>query len=62
MTSKNVTTTDVIIDLMQQEIDFYSDYDNDNWSNDKNEGFKAGLDYAVKVIKKAKPILDEEEN
>lgn len=55
------STTDSIIDLMEQEVDFYSKHENPIWSEDMNTGFKAGLGYALQMIKKSKTILDNGE-
>lgn len=55
------STTDSIIDLMEQEVDFYSKHENPIWSEDMNTGFKAGLSYTLQMIKKSKAVLDGEE-
>lgn len=55
------STTDSIINLIEQEVGFYSKHENPIWSEDMNTGFKVGLNYALQMIKKSKRILDEEE-
>lgn len=40
------------IDVFNQEIEYYKNRNNPDWSLDKNEGFKQGLNYSIELLKR----------
>lgn len=42
---------DELIKVFDQEVEFYKKTDNDEWSAEKNKGFKEGLKYSRKLVK-----------
>jgi hypothetical protein len=46
--------SNAIIKVLEDEVKFYNSISNDDWSSDKNEGFKLGIKYCKDLIKKLK--------
>ncbi|AKC63155.1 Uncharacterised protein [Clostridium sporogenes] len=44
----------IILKILQNEIEFYKNKNNDYWSEDKNKGFKQGLEYCRDIVLKMK--------
>lgn len=40
----------VILQVLNSEINFYSDKSNEDWSEDKNEDFKLGIAYCRDLV------------
>lgn len=40
----------IILNVLRQQVDFYSKNNNNDWSFDKNEGFKLGIKYCKDII------------
>ena len=40
------------IDVFKQEVEYYKNLDNPDWSLDKNEWFKQGLSYCLELLKR----------
>ena len=45
---------DIIIRILEGEIEFYKNRSNEDWSHDKNEGFKVGIKYCKDLVEKVK--------
>lgn len=58
MTLKN-NELDSIINVLEQEMKFYKDRKNPDWSIDKNSGFKLGIKYCKDLLE---CIKEEDEN
>lgn len=58
MTLKN-NELDSIINVLEQEMKFYKDRKNPDWSIDKNSGFKLGIKYCKDLLES---IKEEDEN
>ena len=43
-----------IINVLEQEMKFYKDRKNPDWSIDKNSGFKLGIKYCKDLLKSIK--------
>lgn len=43
-----------ILKIFEDEIEFYKNKNNDDWNEDKNEGFKQGIEYCKSIILKMK--------
>lgn len=41
---------DSVIKVLSNEIEFYKNKDNPNWSNDQNAGFKKVLEYCRELV------------
>lgn len=41
-----------IIKVLKEEIKYYSKINNEDWSKEKNEGFKKGIEYCESLIRK----------
>lgn len=48
-----------IINVLEQEMKFYKDRKNTDWSIDKNSGFKLGIKYCKELLES---IKEEDEN
>ncbi|MEN6317057.1 MAG: hypothetical protein ABFD25_22720 [Clostridiaceae bacterium] len=43
---------DAVLKVLSDEIEFYKNKENANWSSEKNKGFKQGLDYCKALVQK----------
>ena len=45
---------DTVLKVLSDEIEFYKNEVNIDWSLDKNEGFKQGIEYCKALVQKMK--------
>lgn len=56
---KNYDGLESEIDVFKQEVEYYKNLDNPDWSLDKNEGFKQGLNYCLELLKRMNRDIKE---
>jgi hypothetical protein len=39
-----------LLRVIEKEIEYYKDRENNTWSSEKNEGFKEGLEYCKNLV------------